>query len=44
MSRFADSLKTGTTIDTIPLAARDTTDVPRIGVILPGKLTGTCAT
>jgi hypothetical protein len=31
-------LNTGTTIETRPPAARDTTDAPRIGDIFPGKL------
>src|SRR5271156_6901535 len=39
--RFADSLNTGTTIDTNPRSARDTAEVLRIGDILPGELKGT---
>ena len=36
--KFADSLNTGTTIETKPRSARATAEVPRIGDILPGEL------
>jgi hypothetical protein len=36
--KFADSLNTGTTIDTSSPTVRDKAEVPRIGDILPGKL------